>query len=121
MAQRRWQRAVRWTALLGRRVLGQGFANGVKAAIRRAQVGWWTPSWYAGELTLLITDATAAMFPGDSATLGWERHAAEVRRVAMPGDHFSFHAGEHADGFVELIRKELTIATGQGDAPGKEA
>ena len=121
MAQQRWQRGVRWTAMLGGRVLGHGFTNGMKATLRRAQAATWTPSWYDGELTLLITDATAAMFPGDSATLGWERHATGVRRVTTPGDHYSYNLGEHAEHLAQIVRKELIMAAGQSESLRNEA
>lgn len=107
MALRGWQRGVRWTTKAGTLLLGRRFSIGVKAAIRRAQAGLWEPSRYPAELTLMITNKTAALFPGFSPTLGWERFAASVRRVTIPGDHTSYNRRELAPGFAEIVRKEL--------------
>ncbi len=110
MARHGWQRGVRATAWIGQRLLGPKFSNGVKGAIRRAQASLWQPSWYHGELTLLLTGKTVALFPGASATLGWEHHAASVRCVIMPGDHYTYNCGAFADGFAQLVRSQVTAA-----------
>jgi hypothetical protein len=100
--------------------LGERFSDGVKNAIRRGQAGRWHPSWYTGELTLLLTDRTASLFPGSSATLGWEQFAQSVRRVTIPGDHFNYNGGEFAGGFLEIVRKEVTRAAAQDSTPDGE-
>jgi hypothetical protein len=110
MARHGWQRGVRATAWIGQRLLGPKFSNGVKGAIRRAQASLWQPSWYHGELTLLLTGKTVALFPGASATLGWEHHAASLRCVIMPGDHYTYNCGAFADGFAQLVRSQVTAA-----------
>ena len=110
MARRGWKRGLRWTARVGGWLLGRKFTEGVKAAIRRAQASRWQPSWYHGELTLLLTGKTVALFPGASATLGWEHHAASLRCVIMPGDHYTYNCGAFADGFAQLVRSQVTAA-----------
>ncbi|MEN9282751.1 MAG: AMP-dependent synthetase and ligase [Verrucomicrobiota bacterium] len=120
LVRRGWQRGLRWTAAIGTTVLGERFSDGVKNAIRRGQAGRWHPSWYSGELTLLLTDRTASLFPGSSATLGWEQFAQSVRRVTIPGDHFNYNGGEFAGGFLELVRKEVTRAAAQDSTPDGE-
>jgi amino acid adenylation domain-containing protein len=113
MARRGWKRGLRWTARVGGWLLGRKFTEGVKAAIRRAQASRWQPAWYPQELTLLLTAGTGSLFPGASPTLGWERHAASVKLVTIPGDHFTCSTDEFADGFAQLLRTHIREAAGQ--------
>lgn len=114
MARRRWQRSLRWVARMGDRLLGRKFTEGVRPAIRRAQASLWQPAWYPQELTLLLTAETASLFPGASPTLGWELHAARVKLVTIPGDHFTYSTGEFAEVLTQLLKTHISEAAGQG-------
>lgn len=107
LAMRRHQHVLRWYARVCRAAFGRRFIPHEGFAIRRGQAMGWNPTYLNAEVTLFVSADRGRALADRTPTFGWEKYAASVVRIDVPGAHGTYHRDEQAAGFAEAIRKRV--------------